>query len=411
MMTEAVNSGLIPLADKNYRTQAFSISSKFSCLFVLVVMLCFFPKTTTAQLKEMVEVSGYVKELGQLSVDNGFKMFHYDNILHHRFETEWTFSDKVELNADLRSRLLNGYSVQNSPGLGLFYEQDPNFADLSRVWIDEGNSLLHSQIDRLHLSYFNGPLEVYAGRHRINWGKTLAWNPNDLFNNYAFLDFDYEERPGVDAISAIYNLDFASSVEAGIKVAGSFEEMVIAGMYRTNWNSYDFQLLGGHYLDKVAAGFGWAGYMKDAGFKGELTYFHPEENFFNSSGNFSSTIGFDYMFKNSVYAQAELLYNGGYQQQANPLGSLTQPPSADNLFIAKTGYLLNASVPLSPLTGISTSIMGSFTRSMVIFIPQVSYSLSEDIDLLILSQLLKGTVFRDNVPTPNILFARLRWSY
>ena len=370
-----------------------------------------FSETTKAQLNELIDISGYVKELGQLSFSNDFSVIRYDNVLHHRFETEWSFTDKLELNADLRTRLLNGYTVQNAPGLSQFYENDPNLIDLSWVWIGSDQALLHSQIDRLHLSYFSGPWELYAGRQRINWGKTLAWNPNDLFNNYAFLDFDYEERPGVDAISMVYNLDFASSLEAGIKLADSFDEMVIAGMYRLNYETYDIQLIAGHYEDKAALGIGWAGYIEDAGFKGEATYFHPEENFFGESGNLTSTLGFDYMFSNSVYAQAEFLYNGGYENRGASLATLTRPPRADNLFISETGYLLNASSSINPLLNVNFGIMGSFTKKMLILFPQLSYSLDENLDLLLVSQLLKGEVFSNSVDSPNVFFFRLKWSY
>lgn len=378
---------------------------------VCLILLIFIPAITHAQLIEMVDISGYVKELGQFSASNNFSELRYDNILHHRFETEWSFTEDLELNADLRTRLLNGYTVQNVPALSQFYENDPNLVDLSWVWIDSDKAVLHSQIDRLHLSYFIGPFELYAGRHRINWGKTLAWNPNDLFNNYAFLDFDYEERPGVDAVSAIYNLDFASSIEMGIKLADSFDETVIAGMYRTNYKTYDLQVIAGHYEDKAALGIGWAGYIKGAGFKGEATYFHPEENFFNETGSFTSTLGFDYMFGNSMYTQAEFLYNGGYQNRNASLATLTQPPSADNLFTSETGYLLNGSYPVNPLLNVNLGIMGSFTQKMLILFPQITYSLDENLDLLLVSQLLKGNVFSNTVETPNVFFFRLKWSY
>jgi hypothetical protein len=89
---------------------------------------------------------------------------------------------------------------------------------------------MHSNIDRMHLSYINGPWEVHAGRQRVNWGRTFVWNPNDLFNNYAFLDFDYEERPGVDALTAQYNWDYASSLEVGIRLGDNWDESVLASM-------------------------------------------------------------------------------------------------------------------------------------------------------------------------------------
>lgn len=393
-----------------HRKNLSAIPRIVKCAVFLCIIFSL-PFLSKAQEADLLDVSGYLKELGQFSIDNGFSTVRYDNILHHRLETEWSFTENLELNADIRTRMLQGYTVQNTPGLGTLYENDPNLVDLAWLWVDSDNVLIHSQIDRLHLSYFNGPLEIYAGRQRINWGKTYVWNPNDLFNNYAYLNFDYEERPGVDAISAIYNLDFASSIETAVKLDDDFDEMVIAGMYRTNWKQYDLQFIAAHYFENLAIGFGWAGYIKNAGFKGEMTYFQSEEDLFSSSGTFSSTIGFDYMFSNSLYGQAELLYNGGNSGQGSPAFQLLQPPSADNLFIAETGYFLNTSYPLTPLTNISGGVMGSFDSKFVILIPQISHSLTSNIDILVLAQLLKGPVFSDLIETPNVLYFRLKWNY
>ncbi|WP_445665655.1 hypothetical protein [Fodinibius sp. AD559] len=364
-----------------------------------------------ASFAQEVDIGGYVKELGQISINNDFSTLHYDNILHHRIESDWTLSDHFEFRADLRTRLLNGYTVNNTPAIEQFYEQDPNYFDLSWIWFHNNRSLMHSNIDRMHLSYINGPWEVHAGRQRVNWGRTMAWNPNDLFNNYAFLDFDYEERPGVDALTAQYNWSYASSSQVGIRLGDNWNESVIAALVRTSWKNYDIQIIGGHYLDNLTLGTGWAGYLGDAGFKGEISYFHPENQFFKHSGHVNATAGFDYMLQNGVYLQGELLYNGGYNQRGNPLNTLVQPPSADNLFIAKSGFLFNGSYQIHPLVNGNISFMGSFDRSIFIAIPQITFSVTEDIDLLLLSQLLKGSVFKQAVQTPNLFFFRLTWSY
>ncbi|MGM0545319.1 MAG: hypothetical protein ACQEST_01245 [Bacteroidota bacterium] len=365
-------------------------------------------RTSTAQ---NVDFSGYLKELGQIAINNDFSTLRYDNILHHRIESDWTLSSNFEFRADLRTRLLNGYTVNNTPGLDHFYSQDPNYFDLSWVWFNTDHSLMHSTIDRLHLSYIDGPWEIHAGRQRINWGQTHVWSPNDLFNNYAFLDFDYEERPGVDALTAQYNWSYASSIETGIRLGNSWEESVIAGMLRTSWGNYDIQFTGGHYLDKLTLGTGWAGYLGEAGFKGEVSYFHPEKEFTEQFGHFTGTAGFDYMFSNGFYSQAELLYNGGFNARGNPLNTLTQPPSADNLFTANTGFFLNGSYQLHPLVSGSLGFLGSFDRSMFIAIPQLTLSVTQDIDLLLLSQLLKGSAFKESIDTPNLFFFRLKYSY
>lgn len=379
-------------------------------LLSLIIFIGF--QTASAQSEEFdVNFGGYLKELGQLSFSNDFSTARYDNILHNRIETDWTLSDHFEFRADLRTRLLNGYSIENTPGLKQIYEQDPNYFDMSWVWFSTDHSLMHSNIDRLHLSYFNGPWEVHAGRQRVNWGRTYVWNPNDLFNNYAFLDFDYEERPGVDALTAQYNWSYASSVETGIRIADTWEEMVVGGMVRVSLEGYDIQFVGGHYLEYTTLGTGWAGYLGDAGFKGEISYFHPEDRFFEDTGHFTATTGIDYMLPSGLYLQVELLYNGGYNRLGNPLNTLVRPPSADNLFIAKSGFFVNGSYQLHALVSGNLGFMSSFDRSVFIAIPQITFSVSENVDLLLLSQLLKGSVFKSAIETPNLFYFRLKWSF
>lgn len=381
--------------------------------FRIISLICLVLSASPAQaqLKEIVDIGGYFKELGQLAFDNDFSTFRYDNSLQNRLESKWEFSKDFEINAHLRTRLISGYSIKNMPGITNFYESDPGFADMTWVLFGSEYSVLQSQIDRLYASYFSGDFEMHAGRQRINWGRTLVWNPNDLFNNYAFLDFDYEERPGVDALLAQYNWSYASSAQLGFRMGDTFEEMVIAGMVRTSWGSYDIQLLGGHYLDKAAIGAGWAGYIDDAGFKGEVTYFQPEDNFLKETGTLTATLGFDYLLPNSLYLQSELLYNGGFEEGRSPLAELNRPPRADDLFVAETGYYVSSNYPVSPLLNASLGILGSFDRSLFVFIPQVSYSLSQNLDLLVLSQLLKGRTFSETIDTQNLFFLQLKWSY
>ncbi|MDR8394463.1 hypothetical protein NC796_25175 [Aliifodinibius sp. S!AR15-10] len=400
---------------KGFLHAPLRILCSFLCknlLLLLFTIIFLNIQTVSAQNRNFnVELGGYLKELGQLSLDNAISKVRYDNILHHRLESDWTLSEHLEFRADLRTRLLHGYSIEHTPGLNELYEQDPNFMDLSWVWHSGDRSVLHSSIDRLHASYINGPFEVHVGRQRLNWGRTYVWNPNDLFNAYSYLNFDYEERPGVDAISAGYSWSYASGVEVGYRAGDSFEESVIGGMLRTSLASYDVQFIGGHYLEHTVLGVGWAGYLSSAGFKGEITYFHPEDRFFEDTGHFTATAGIDYMLPSGLYLQGELLYNGGFQRQSGALQELTQPPSADNLFIARSGFFLNSSYQLHPLVSGNLGVMSSFDRSIFIFIPQLSYSVSENVDFLVLSQLLKGSILRNVTDTPNLFFFRLKWSY
>lgn len=384
---------------------------RVSRLFQIVLILLTTNTVSNAQISSILDVGGYFKELGQLSFDDRFSTFRYDNSLQNRLETDWSFSNSFEFKADMRTRLISGYSIKNTPFISEFYEMDSGFVDATWIWFDTEESVMQSQVDRFYASYYSGDFELHAGRQRINWARTFVWSPNDLFNNYAFLDFDYEERPGVDALLAQYNWSFGSSVQIGFRMADEFDEMVLAGMLRTNWGNYDMQFLGGHYLGQFVIGAGWAGYIQNAGFKGEMSFFLPEEDLLDNPWTLTATVGFDYMMPSSLYLRGEMLYNGGFDKVNAPLANLIQPPSADNLFIAKTGLFMSGNYPVTPLLSTSFSTMASFDRSLFIFIPQMSYSLSQDIDLTILMQALKGHVFDNVLDTSNLLFFQLKWSY
>lgn len=375
------------------------------------VLACYFALLPIISFGQTANFKGYLKELGNLNLSNDLSSVQYNNILHHRLENNFVFSNGFEFQIDVRNKLLNGYTVRHTNGYADLLNQDPGFVDMSWILINSENTILNSSIDRLQVSYFKGPWEATLGRQRINWGKTSVWNPNDLFNAYAYLDFDYEERPGTDALSAQYSWSYASSLQGGYKFGNSFDESVLAFMLRSNWGEYDLQFLAGNYYDKLIFGMGWSGYLQSAGFSGEVSYFQPKIDLFNQNGHVTATLGSNYMFPNSTFLTVEVLYNGGYTQNQNPLAALVTPPTANNLFIAKTGFFLNASYPASPLLTTKLGFIGSFTRSVFIVIPEVSYSISENIDLTILAQLLKGTVLKNLVPEPNSLFIRLKWSY
>ncbi|SMO51881.1 hypothetical protein [Fodinibius sediminis] len=379
------------------------------CLAVIVVL---WQQPVIAQEKNVdVDLSGYLKELGQLALDNNLATVRYNNIIHHRLETDWSLSRHFSFQLDMRNRLMNGYNVLYQPGYDRLLEKDQGYLDLSWVPIHTSRTLLHTQIDRMHLTYQDGDYEAALGRQRLNWAKTFVWSPNDLFNNFAYLDFDYEERPGTDALSFQYSWDFASSIHIAFQFADRSKDLVAAIMLREHWQTYDWQFIAGQYHNQLALGGGWAGYIGDAGFKGEIAYFQPEAPLFRTAGRFSATTAFDYMLSNGLYLQAELLYNGGHDTTSDPFSSLVRPPSADNLFIARSGIFLNGSYQLHPLVSGSMGVISSVDKSLFIFLPQLTFSIAEDLDFLILSQLLKGGLFSDNIATPNLLFMRLKWSY
>ena len=133
----------------------------------------------------------------------------------------------------------------------------------------------HSVIDRMLIQYSDEKWDITIGRQRINWGINNIWNPNDIFNAYNFLDFDYEERPGNDAVRIQRNLKNSSALELAYKSGKNKDKHTAAFLYKLNKWKYDFQFLSGIYQTDYVLGGGWAGNIKEAGFKGEMSYFIP----------------------------------------------------------------------------------------------------------------------------------------
>ena len=86
--------------------------------------------------------------------------------------------------------------------------------------------------------------------------------------------------------------------------------------------SYDIQLITGVYQKDWVMGAGWAGNLKNAGFKGEVTYFVPYESYFNSENVLSASVSVDYGFKKGLYLNSSVLYNSGVMIRRITLGDV-----------------------------------------------------------------------------------------
>ncbi|WP_143159830.1 hypothetical protein [Chitinophaga jiangningensis] len=247
---------------------------------------------------------------------------------------------------------------------------------------------------------------IRAGRQRINWGITNMWNPNDLFNSYNFLDFDYEERPGSDAIKGQFIISDFSNVE--VAVAGTSGGTVMAAKYFTNYRHYDLQWNAGLYQGVITAGFGWAGNIKGAGFKGELQYYGDKND---SLSHFLATLESDYVFKSGWYVSAGILYNEkGIAHPLNVYNGLIFRVTPRNLIPTRWNLVLNARKEFTPIfSGSLTTVYAPGTNLLILF-PSLHRNLKPnwDIDLIWQSVFVESTSFQDLNHT---LFLRSRWSF
>ena len=361
-------------------------------------------------------VRGYVKEMTTFLPSPNLDTLLTDHLIHHRLNVRWYPTDQLTLVGELRTRIFYGDLYRGVPNyLDNVADVYNDFLDLSVKVIDKRGLGMHSYLDRLYGEYVKDNLEVRLGRQRINWGQNLAWNPNDLFNAYSFFDFDYEERPGSDALRVKYYTGIASSVEVAANVSDTLANFVAAGLWKINMKGYDIQFIGGYARQDLTAGLGWAGNLGPVGFKGEGTYFHPTEASADSTGVVVASASADYSFNSGVFLSGAMFYNSGgnpnpsfFQLSNVTSGRLT----AKNLLPYTWASFLTAAYPINPLLNVSLSAM-YFPGDQGLFLnPSFTVSVVQNLDLDAVGQIFFHDDPRGNYTAiQKAVFLRLKYSY
>ena len=323
------------------------------------------------------------------------------HLIHNRINLRGYYGNNLSLGFEFRNRMMFGdlQTIQSDGGL----------VDMSFYIFNEKNFILHSMIDRLWIKYQKNKLEISLGRQRVNWGINTIWNSNDLFNAYNFIDFDYIERPGSDVLRMIYSGDNLSSFEF-IYMPNRSGRNIYAAMYKLNKIGYDFQFLAANYFDDLVLGGGWAGNIKNAGFKGELSYFI--NNNFNNTLSLSTSL--DYSFKNGYYLLGSYLHNSEGSNTPGLLNFINITDnvlSPKNLMPSKNSYLLQISKSISPPLNSSLTIMYGSGINFLFLSPNISYDINDKFDVGIIGQLF---FMEDSGTLTNLLrgiYLQMRFSF
>lgn len=354
--------------------------------YILTCFLFFYSVLTIAQVDELkqpfVTFSGYVKEVQSTYFIQKTDSYTSANLIHNRLNFKLNSGSNWSGRLEIRNRLFYGEQIKLTPNFGKTINQYDGVMSLSRLWIDEKSFVAHSVIDRILICYSNDKWDVTIGRQRINWGINNIWNPNDIFNAYNFLDFDYEERPGNDAIRIQHGFKNTSGIEFAYKPSEKKVENTVAFLYKLNKWKYDFQLLVGQYKNDYVLGGGWAGNIKEAGFKGEMSYFIPRKSITDSSKSFSFSLMADQTFKNDWYIALSGLYNSNPSNLFNWNGVLTTSTlSAKMLFPFRYNFHAIVMKTISPIASFNFSMIYSPEKNTLILVPVYIWNVATNFDL------------------------------
>ncbi len=372
------------------------------------------------------ELNGYAKYLFSSVKIPYFSERFSDHLIHTRINTRWYPVESISAALETRMRGLYGETVESFPNYIDQIKSKHDFVQLDYVVWNKNKSIGYVEIDRLWLDWQFKNFQTTIGRQRIAWGTSWVWNITDLFNPLSILDFDYEERPGVDAVRFQYYTGAISKLEFAFKPGRTKHSSITAFHWMTNnWN-YDFHFIGGIRKNRWVIGGAWAGDILEAGFRGELTLSEAPSKAVQSTMKVPSIIGeslfdyekpvvscvlsADYTFSNSFYVHTEILFNSNgkktfasvYMQELVELGMLS--PS-------RLSFFQEFSYNLTPLIrGSLFCIVNSDDKSYV-FVPSVSWSVMENFDFMLIALLFEGKPLTEFGDYGKMIFARLKYSF
>ena len=356
-------------------------------------------------------LGGYVSALPFVTFESIDDLY-FSNLIHARLNLAYYPSDRLSLELAGRLRILTGDQVVGPQSTLIdFLDDDIGYLNLTRAW----QAIVAGNIDRASITYYTPGWRITAGRQRINWGTNFVWNPNDWFNAFEYLDFDYEERPGSDALRIQFFTGVLSVLELTLKAAQQREERTYALMYRFNRRGYDLQFQSGLFGYDAAMGFSWSGSIRGGGFRGEVSSYYPvlnDDNGITDNLTFVASLSGDYTYESGLYILGEALYNGyGNGEFLDTIALFLRELSAKKLSPAPILLYGSISYPFNPLVRGTFSVMYNPEDLSVLTMPSIEWSIVTNIDFLFLAQLYYGNPGDVFGVLPNIFALRFRWSF
>ena len=386
---------------------------------VVVLFLCLnFSYVFAQDEPKKLELSGYISNMQTVQFEDIDGIWINDNLIHNRLNFGWYPSEKLTFKMGIRNRIFTGESVKLIPDYGDFISSsEQGIFDLNWNVINEQSVILNANIDRLYFQYQTEKFCATVGRQRINWGRTFAWNPNDIFNAYSFFDFDYVERPGSDAVRLEYYTGMVSSVELAAKIDKN-EDITAAALWRFNKWNYDFQTMAGIFnSNEYVVGGAWSGAIKSLDFKGEFSYLHPKDNMNDTTGQFIGSISAGYTFPNSFNLMFEFLYTDILDDGISDFSEYYyQPLSVKSLSFTEYNLFGQASYQITPLLTGTVACM-YYPKIKGYFIgPTFDYSFTDNLFASVVVQTFSGKMKDMNTAEERRMnatyaFLRLKWSF
>ncbi len=297
--------------------------------------------------------------------------------------------------------------------------RDPQYQWLSRLpertyintsaHIQRGRSLdwKHS-LYRGWIQYEQESVSVTVGRQRVAWGSGRIWHPTDRFNPVSPTALEMDQKLGVDAANLVWRYGGFGSVQLIVAPGKNSHNVTrkVAGRWQDTFDEFDVALMGGQFGDENIVGFDFTGNLGDGGGRVEWM-----RSFRGLAGAYTQlSAGYDYtvtsdLFPEGLYLAVEYFYNGAAPDSTDLLADRLQSLSR-SIWGGQIGY------DLTSLWRLDLLLLADLGRRSLFYVPRISWSMAENIDLSIFAQLVdKGSRGGEFSGSNNLYAVKLEWYF
>ena len=359
------------------------------------------------------EFSGYIQSLTQWGLSSDSSSAWILGNVQNRLQLKWNPNEQNRFRLEIRNRLLWGDLYAQYPELVDQIGIDPSWVDLNFHYRLKSNLIANHTIDRLYWNGIFGMWNVTVGRQRIHWGMHNAWNPNDLFNTHNFLDFDYFERSGTDALRIQGSIGMESSLEFAFHPARSNQKQILGMRYNSHVGTYDIQWISAYFQGEFSFGGAWAGPIGGSLWKTEWSVFTGKEtNMQNIQTAWVVATSLEYSFPKQWYVSASILIQSDWSSSTvftsiDPALSVT-PKS---LFPSPITGMLQGSKTVDDRWNIQLMALYASENNVFLLYPGITMDAGNQTLLEFRGQLIRSDGNKHDHPFLQNYYLTFKWNF
>ena len=357
--------------------------------------------------KTLDAFSGYYKILTAFSKSTTTKEGIYFALQRLRLQFNPKLGKNLELNLVYDHEfLLNDFS--HTPQFDLIRQKDQkNFAffDADKVISDTDHFYEDHLLFRGYLKFESPHSRWTFGKQLIDWGRMRFYSPLDIFNPPIPTDLEADERVGFDAL----NIELSSDNFSGLNLIygpGREEDEQSFGLRLfKKIKTYDTFFIAAKHEEEKILGFGFDGYLLNAGLRGEFSYTKDGKERYPRAA-----LGVDYNFPNQIYVDLEYFYNGAANGDFGAF-STSLVEQRQRLSLKKDLISAMVTYEITPLLKCKGLAIYDIIGKSAFLNPELRYNIRKDLDVACGAQFFFETPDSEFQDSNNVYYLELKYFF